>query len=374
MLNLFFNSFNNCDTPRPWGLYFQDSATPQMEGLVELHDNIMFYLVIILFGVGWIMISIVRNYINVKSPISHKYLNHGKDVPIQKYSNLIFKRNYSTNNVDSNEKNISHGISPLPYEAKPTKVYKNALDKKQIVSDNLNKSGIYLLTNLITSDIYVGQSINLGKRLGQYLTLNYLKDRNNLIISKALIKYGYINFSISILEYCDRSVLTEKEQHYIDLFNPTYNILKVAGSSSGYKHSLESKDKRSKSLKGIYVGVKSPLYGRTHTEKTKEIMSLDRKGIDNYFYGKTHSEETKELMRQKALNRKHSAETLEKMAKVRGNPVNIYEKNDNNGFKLIGNFISARKAGLFLNISGSTVIKYMRSGEIFKERYKFSSK
>ena len=45
--------------------------------LLELHDNIMFYLVIILFSVGWIMISIVRNYNNVKSPISHKYLNHG---------------------------------------------------------------------------------------------------------------------------------------------------------------------------------------------------------------------------------------------------------------------------------------------------------
>jgi len=78
MLNLLYLiNLNNCDTPRPWGLYFQDSATPQMEGLVELHDNIMFYLVIILFGVGWIMISIVRNYTNVKSPISHKYLNHG---------------------------------------------------------------------------------------------------------------------------------------------------------------------------------------------------------------------------------------------------------------------------------------------------------
>jgi heme/copper-type cytochrome/quinol oxidase subunit 2 len=37
----------------------------------------MFYLVIILFGVGWIMISIIRNYISVNSPISHKYLNHG---------------------------------------------------------------------------------------------------------------------------------------------------------------------------------------------------------------------------------------------------------------------------------------------------------
>ena len=66
-----------CDTPRPWGIYFQDSATPQMEGLVELHDNILFYLVIILFGVGWILVSIIKNYTNTESPISHKYLNHG---------------------------------------------------------------------------------------------------------------------------------------------------------------------------------------------------------------------------------------------------------------------------------------------------------
>ena len=55
MLN--FSSFSLfekilCDAPRPWGIYFQDSASPQMEGLVELHDNIMFYLIIILFGVG----------------------------------------------------------------------------------------------------------------------------------------------------------------------------------------------------------------------------------------------------------------------------------------------------------------------------------
>ena len=66
-----------CDSPRPWGIYFQDSATPQMEGIVELHDNIMFYLVIILFGVGWILLRIIRNYSSAKAPISHKYLNHG---------------------------------------------------------------------------------------------------------------------------------------------------------------------------------------------------------------------------------------------------------------------------------------------------------
>jgi len=70
-LHIFF------DAPAAWGIYFQDSATPQMEGLVELHDIIMYYLVIILFGVGWILFSIIYNYVHNKSPISHKYLNHG---------------------------------------------------------------------------------------------------------------------------------------------------------------------------------------------------------------------------------------------------------------------------------------------------------
>lgn len=67
----------HCDAPRPWGIYFQDSATPQMEGLVELHDNILFYLVIILFGVGWLLVSIVKTYSNTESPLAHKYLSHG---------------------------------------------------------------------------------------------------------------------------------------------------------------------------------------------------------------------------------------------------------------------------------------------------------
>ena len=67
----------NCDVPIPWGVYFQDSASPQMEALVELHNNIMFYLVAILFSVGWILLSIIRNYYYKNSIISNKYLTHG---------------------------------------------------------------------------------------------------------------------------------------------------------------------------------------------------------------------------------------------------------------------------------------------------------
>ena len=77
-----FTLVEYCDAPRPWGVYFQDSASPQMEGLVELHDDILFYLFIILFIVSWILLSITTNYSNTKSPISYKYINHGTLIEI----------------------------------------------------------------------------------------------------------------------------------------------------------------------------------------------------------------------------------------------------------------------------------------------------
>ena len=78
-INCYISMTNNLivkyDNPEPWGLFFQDNATPQMEALEELHNNIMFYLAIIMFSVTWIFISIILNY--TKSRISNKYMNHG---------------------------------------------------------------------------------------------------------------------------------------------------------------------------------------------------------------------------------------------------------------------------------------------------------
>ena len=62
------------------------------------------------------------------------------------------------------------------------------------------------------------------------------------------------------------------------------------------------------------------------------------------------------------------------MSSKRGSFVNIYEKCDKEGFKLIGSFVSARRAGKFLNISGSRIVRYLKSGEIFKDRYKILPK
>jgi group I intron endonuclease len=232
---------------------------------------------------------------------------------------------------------------------------------------------------------------------------SYLKNRETLVISRALIKYGYFNFSpfrpglapvlgrrVEILEYCDIINLTEREQYYLDKLNPRYNTLKIAGSSLGHKLTEETKTKISQSLKGIYVQEKSALYGRTHSEETKALMALKKSKENNPLFGKNHTEETKDLMRQKAalsfreeglknkffifsaLGRKHSEETLFKMSASRGYLVDIHEKCDSEGFKLIGSFVSIRRAAKFLGISSNTIRIYIYSGEVFKDRYKFT--
>ncbi len=58
-----------------------------------------------------------------------------------------------------------------------------------------------------------------------------------------MAKYGYSQFSVEIIEYCEPSEVLKKEQYYLDLLKPKYNILKIAGSFVGFKHSTEIKEK-----------------------------------------------------------------------------------------------------------------------------------
>ena len=60
---ILFNLIKN-DSPEPWETFLQDNAISQMEGLEELHNNIMFYLAIILFALSWIIVLIIINFKN----------------------------------------------------------------------------------------------------------------------------------------------------------------------------------------------------------------------------------------------------------------------------------------------------------------------
>jgi group I intron endonuclease len=61
-----------------------------------------------------------------------------------------------------------------------------------------------------------------------------------MVICRALLKYGYSNFSLEILEYCLPEKCVEREQHYLDLLPNNYNTLSKAGSSLGFKHSKDT--------------------------------------------------------------------------------------------------------------------------------------
>lgn len=64
-----------------------------------------------------------------------------------------------------------------------------------------------------------------------------------MLIHKALLKYGYSGFKLEILEYCSEGDLLSREQYYLDLLKPEYNIHRKAGSPLGYKHTKETMDK-----------------------------------------------------------------------------------------------------------------------------------
>lgn len=67
--------------------------------------------------------------------------------------------------------------------------------------------------------------------------------KSNRPIDRALLKYGFSNFRLEILEYSSPEDVLEREQYYLDHTKPHYNIAKIAGSTLGYKHSQESLEK-----------------------------------------------------------------------------------------------------------------------------------
>jgi len=199
-------------------------------------------------------------------------------------STRIFKRNYKKleeENTPTPEEQRSELNRNFRDEIKPclrsvAKYYNNMYDFKSIIiKDNKNKSGIYKFTNKLNSNFYIGSSVNLSRRFINYYTLSYIsKVKSHLTISRALIKYGYFNFELEILEYCDVSDLLKREQYYIDSLKPIYNIAKIAGSTLGVIKSKEQRDNISKALKGKYVGDKSALFCRTLNSETKKLMTL----------------------------------------------------------------------------------------------------
>ena len=170
-------------------------------------------------------------------------------------------------------------ISPSPISIiKAAKVYLDVLSKrKEIALENKDKCGVYRWTNTENKKIYIGSSAKLSARLRGHFTPSRLKSRESIIYKALLRKYGFSKFSLEILEYCNIEDLLKREQYYIDLLKPEYNICKIAGSplgrivseatraklriaNTGYKHTKEALEKIS-------------IASRDRTEEQREWLS-----------------------------------------------------------------------------------------------------
>lgn len=97
---------------------------------------------------------------------------------------------------------------------------------------------IYLIKNKINGRIYIGQTQYFPERFQQHKA-GYNKSTH---IARAIKKHGVDNFDWYCLEECDISLLNEREQFYLDLFNSYdkkigYNSSKEAKAPRGWKHS-----------------------------------------------------------------------------------------------------------------------------------------
>jgi len=167
--------------------------------------------------------------------------------------------------------------------------FNNVQESKRAIYKALRgKSGVYLFINNITNDLYVGSSITLSKRMTSHFYLANSDKATNIVLARAMRKYGLKCFSLGILEICasDTIICSELEQKWMDYYKPRYNVLKIAGSSSGFRHSIETINK----LKELFKKESHPKYG---TVSSPETINAIAQGIKEFYL--THSHPSKGL-------------------------------------------------------------------------------
>lgn len=109
------------------------------------------------------------------------------------------------------------------------------------------------------------------------------------IFQRAITKYGKENFKRNIIDIAyTENELNQKEYEYSVFFDVVnsddwYNLVLGGGGVSGYHLSEEAKQK-----------IRETNFGRRPSEETRQKMSRDRAGENNYWYGKTIPEDVRQ--------------------------------------------------------------------------------
>lgn len=135
--------------------------------------------------------------------------------------------------------------------------------------------GIYALINTETLEEYIGKSINIEVRWSEHKH-SAIKGINTKLY-RAIRKYGWEKFDKHIIEECLEDELNDKEIYWIEYLD-TYK--------HGYNMTLGGDGVR-------FFGEENGMFGRHHTEESKQKMSQNHKGTTSWLKGKHVPEETK---------------------------------------------------------------------------------
>lgn len=115
------------------------------------------------------------------------------------------------------------------------------------ITKDLSFCGIYMIINIVNNHRYVGSSVNIKRRLESHRANLRHSKHDNPHLQNAWDKYGEDNFIFSVLEKCSKDSRFVREQYYVDILKPEYNIcLDVvqnppSSEESRLKHSVTRK-------------------------------------------------------------------------------------------------------------------------------------
>ncbi len=246
---------------------------------------------------------------------------------------------------------------------------------KHLLKDTVwyyKKSGIYRIRNTQNDKCYIGSAVNLYHRQTVHFKFLRRNNHHSILLQRAFNKYGESFFSFEVLEECPKESLISREQFYIDLYNPKYNVQKVAGSSLGRPCSEETKKKISERTKG-----------RVMSEETRQKISRFRKGkktpletilkIQESRKGYVHSDSTRRKIGIASKNRKPDSPetTLKKsLATTLRNKKPILQFNKNGDF--ICEWPSTKECEKALGITN--VIRMLKNGYVSRKGFSFKYK
>jgi group I intron endonuclease len=188
--------------------------------------------------------------------------------------------------------------------------------------------GIYCIKNSINNMLYIGQSINIEKRIVKHKRKLLIEKHENIYLQRVWNKYGKDNFEFFSLESCDKSLLDEREIYYIGLFDSMYpkgyNL--NTGGNSNKEISQEVRNKIGDGNRGKTVSEEAKEkisknnarwnLGKHLSEETKKRISESHKGQIPWNKGIPTPEETKKKISEATIGREPSKETTEKIARA----------------------------------------------------------